>query len=245
MTHWKIVLFLSITGIASFNTFAYVSVQYTSSINAAVMNAATPIVTVVLSWFMLRERLRLISVTGILISLAGVMWIISRGSLSALVSLSFNLGDLWMLLAVLCWALYSVGMKKAAGLFNVNSLFAATIIFALVLLIPSAIIEYSIREPEVQWSLGLVSGILYVGVLASIVAFTAWNKAIALIGPSRSSGFLNLIALFSAIFATLFAGERLHLYHVLGALLIVTGVYVTNRTLRVMNHKAALPVKLT
>jgi drug/metabolite transporter (DMT)-like permease len=232
LTNWKMVLFLSLTGVAGFNSLTYVAVQYTGSINASLMNSATPIFVVLITWAVMKERLAWWALPGIGVSILGVCWIISQGDLSALLRLSVNKGDMFMLVAVLCWALYSVGMKKMAGRFPASPFLLVQITVALMVLIPSSSIEWIIKAPEVSWGPALVSGLLYVGIFASIVAFLSWNKAIELAGPQRCAGFLNFIPLFSAIFATTFTGEALQLYHLLGALSIVLGVYMTNRAMK-------------
>lgn len=229
---WKIVVFLSVTGVAGFNTLTYVAVQYTGSINASLMNSATPIIVVILTWLVMRERFAWSALPGILISMAGVSWIISRGSLTALLHLSFNKGDLLMLVAVLCWALYSVGMKKVGASFPSSPLLFAQVVVALVLLVPLSFVEWAVISPQISWNSTLISGILYIGIFASIVAFLSWNRAIELIGPQRCAGFLNFIPMFSAIFATAFTGESLKLYHLIGAVWIVIGVYLTNYTMK-------------
>ncbi|TXK83709.1 DMT family transporter [Paenibacillus sp. N3.4] len=229
---WKMILFLSVTGVAGFNTLTYAAVQYTGSINASLMNSATPIMVVILTWLVMKERFAWSALPGILVSMVGVSWIISRGSLGALFNLSFNKGDLLMLLAVFFWALYSVGMKKAAGRFPASPLLLVQVAVALVLLIPLSAIEWAIKSPQIVWSPTLVTGVIYIGLFASLLAFLSWNRAIELAGPQRCAGFLNLIPLFSAIFATTFTGESLRLYHFLGALWIVVGVYITNYAIK-------------
>lgn len=232
LRHWRTILFLSITGVAGFNTLTYVAVQYTGSINASLMNAATPILVLILSSFFLKESIAWPALPGIFISIAGVVWIIGRGSLDAVVSLTFNQGDLWMLIAVLCWSLYSVGMKRTAGRFPATPLLLVQVAAALLLLIPLSGIELLTGGREIEWSGNLIAGLLYIGLFASIVAFLSWNRAIELIGPQRCSGFLNLIPLFSALFATVFTAESIHWYHFFGALLIVSGVYLANKAIK-------------
>lgn len=239
LRNWKMLLFLSATGVAGFNTLTYVAVQYTGSINASLMNSATPIIVVILTWLVMREKLAWIAMPGILISMVGVSWIISRGSLSALLHLSFNKGDLLMLTAVLCWALYSVGMKKAAGQFPSSPLLLAQVVVALLLLIPLSLTEVAVKSPHIDWSPALISGLIYIGLFASIIAFLSWNRAIAIVGPQRCAGFLNFIPMFSAIFATAFTGESLRMYHLLGAILIVAGVYITNYAMKKRQRDAA------
>ncbi|TVY07259.1 DMT family transporter [Paenibacillus cremeus] len=232
LKHWRMVLFLSLTGVAGFNTLTYIAVQYTDSINASLMNAATPIIVVLLSTLMLREKTAWNAIPAILISMVGVLWIISHGTWSAISGLSFNSGDLWMIVAITCWAAYSVGMKKVAGVLPVNALFVAKIIVALMVLVPSSIVEWIVRQPQLHLTAPLTAGVIYVGIFASVVAFSSWNSAIMVLGPARCSGFLNFIPLFSAIFATLFRGEVIHYYHLIGACLIVTGVFWMNRVLQ-------------
>jgi drug/metabolite transporter (DMT)-like permease len=238
MQHWKSVVLLTIFGVAGFNTLLYIAVQYTSSINASLMNAATPIFIVLLSFFSLRERLSWLRATGIIISLIGVVWIVSRGSWQAIVNFTFNQGDLWMLLAVVFWALYSIGVKKVNGILPANELLTVTVALTVILLLPLSIIESSVREYSTAFSWRVISGIIYVGTFASIVAFSCWNKAVSLIGPSRCAVFLNFIPLFSALFATVFAGEHIYLYHFIGAAFIIGGVFVNAKSNTAqLNHK--------
>jgi len=243
-SHWKTVLFLSMTGVAGFNTLTYIAVQYTGSINAALMNSATPVLIVLISVLVLRERFTLNVLPAIALSLIGVLWIISRGSWDSIVNLSFNKGDMWMVASILCWALYTVWMKKTAGQFPPKLLFFWQIVLTVIVLIPISAVEYAVLQPVIRGSVGLVSGLLYLGIFASLLAFTAWNKAIAIIGPSRSAGFLNLIVVFSAVFATVFTGEQLHLYHWIGAALVLAGVFLTNRILGIAQLKRSSNVKM-
>lgn len=239
LKRWKMLLFLSITGVVCFNLFLYIAVQYTTSINASLMNAATPIIIVFFSLFLLREKMVWSIIPPILLSFAGVFWIISRGSWTAFTQFSFNLGDLWMLAAVVSWGLYSVGMKKISGEIPVRAMFIAKLIIALIILIPSTVLEWTYRQPEIHLTVGLSAGILYIGIFASVFAFNAWNSAISMIGPARCSGFLNLIPVFSTIFATLFAGESVHFYHLAGAAFILAGVYWMNKQLKIAKTREA------
>jgi drug/metabolite transporter (DMT)-like permease len=134
-----------------------------------------------------------------------------------------------MLAAVFCWAMYSIGIRRTAEKFPANEMLLITVILSVLVLLPFSILELMYTDRVVQGSWSTVAGIFYIGIFASLVAFTCWNKAVSLIGPSRCASFLNLIPMFSAIFATLFTGEHIRLYHGIGAFLVLSGVYVTTQ----------------
>jgi drug/metabolite transporter (DMT)-like permease len=227
--NWRMVTVLAMTGVAGFNTLVYIAVQYTSSINASLMNSTTPITILLFSIFFLREKFSILRSTGILLSLCGVLWIISYGSFEVLMGLRFNKGDLWMLLAVILWSFYSIAVKKSSGLFPSHGIFTITIAISVLLLFPLSAVELFVYEREILLSWSVLWGVLYFGIFASVVAFTSWNLAVSRLGPSRSASFLNLIPLFSAVFATLFIGEQIHMYHFIGAFLVISGVYISTR----------------
>jgi len=109
---------------------------------------------------------------------------------------------------------------------------------ALIVLIPLSALELAVKAPSIHFSTGLAAGLVYIGLFASLIAFLSWNRAIELAGPQRCAGFLNLIPLFSAIFATSFTGESLRWYHGIGAALIIAGVYVTNAAIKYYQGQA-------
>lgn len=229
LRRWPQVVTLSLLGVAGFNSLVYIAVQTTSPINAALMNAATPVFILLISLLFLGEKLSVMRTVGILVSIAGVSWIIGQGSLDAIVRLQFNRGDLWMLLAILFWALYSILMKRWAGSFEPNALFVATIVVAVALLIPLGALELGFGSDTLRMNVTVAGGILYIGLFASIVAFTCWNRAVELLGPARCAGFLNLIPVFSALFAALFVGERIRVFHFIGTALILGGIALSAR----------------
>ena len=114
---WRPLLILGLLGIAGYNTFAYLGLQHTTATNAALLNAFVPIATIAISWAFLGKRLKPLEAAGVLISLGGALTIVARGELQVLARLDLNIGDLWMLLAVLDWALYTIALAwRPAGL---------------------------------------------------------------------------------------------------------------------------------
>ena len=227
--NYPAVILMAITGVAAFNTLVYIGVHYTTSINASLMNSSTPIMIYILSFIFLKDRLNWKQIVGTAISLVGVLFILTSGSLSQLFSMQFNKGDLIVLIAVLCWAIYSIVVKRNAGKLPGDTTFFATIVLGFILLIPFASYELTTTNISINWSLSTVAAIIYVGTFASIVAFLSWNKGVVAIGANRASIFLNFIPLFATIFAALFIGETPTIAQLVGGLAIVIGVIIANR----------------
>lgn len=226
--HWSIILILSVTGIASFNTLVYIGVYYTTSINASLMNSSTPIIIYVLSFIFLKERLSTYQLIGTFISLIGVLFIISGGSFESLLAFTFNKGDLIVLLAVFCWSIYSLLIKQYAGRLPGYSTFLVTIAVGAVMLLPFTIFELFTTSMTINWSASTFGAIFYVGIVASIIAFLSWNTGVVALGANKASIYLNFIPVFAAIFAILFLGEQLQVTQLIGGIAVVGGVILTS-----------------
>lgn len=225
--YWGAVLILAFTGVAAFNTLVYIGLHYTTSINASLMNSSTPIIIYILSFLFLKEHLTKFQITGTLLSLAGVLFIISGGSVQSLLAFSFNKGDLIVLVAVCCWSVYSLLIKKYAGKLPGYSTFLVTIFLGIIMLLPFAAYELFITDQIIHWSVSTVSAILYVGIVASIIAFLSWNMGVVALGANKAGIYLNFIPLFAAIFAVLFLGEELLVAQIIGGLAVVTGIFIS------------------
>lgn len=228
-THWPAVIVMAITGVACFNTLVYIGVYYTTSINASLMNSSTPIIIYILSFIFLKERLSKFQLIGTALSLAGVAFILSKGSLETLLSFSFNKGDLIVLIAVFCWGVYSLLVKQYAGRLPGYSTFLITIALGVIMLLPFTIYELMTTSVDIVWSPSTIGAILYVGIVASIIAFLSWNSGVVALGANKASIYLNFIPLFAAIFAVLFLGEDLLLAQVIGGLAVICGVLLASK----------------
>lgn len=227
--HVGVVLVISLTGVASFNTLVYIALHYTSAINASLMNSTTPIVIFLLSFLFIQEKLTKRQWLGALISFVGVLFIISRGSLALITSFSFNTGDLLMVVAVLSWGTYSLLVKQFSDRLPQDSTFLLSIMIGIVMLAPFFLYEWMTTPVAVEWSFKTVGAIFYIGVLASIVAFLSWNSGVVKLGASRAGVFLNFIPLFATIFAIIFIGETIQLSQIFGALFVISGVYLASK----------------
>lgn len=228
-THWPAVIILAVTGVASFNTFVYIGLHYTTSINASLMNSSTPIIIYILSFIFLKERLSKYQILGTALSLTGVLFIISGGSLESFIHFTFNKGDVIVLVAVFCWSVYSLLIKQYAGRLPGYSTFLVTIALGAIMLLPFTAFELLTNQIAIDWSLKTISAILYVGIIASIVAFLSWNSGVVTLGANKASIYLNFIPLFATIFAVIFLEEQLQLSQILGGLAVISGVILTNK----------------
>lgn len=227
--NFVIVIFMSITGVATFNTLVYIALHYTTSINASLMNSTTPIMIYLLSFIFIKEKLTKKQLIGALLSLVGVLFIISRGSLELITTLSFNFGDMLMIIAVLSWSVYSLLVKQYSNKLPGNTTFFTTIAIGIILLTPFFFYEWNTMDEAIHWHIGSISAILYIGILASIVAFLSWNSGVVKLGASKAGVFLNFIPLFATIFAVLFIGETLQLSQFFGAAFVISGVYLATK----------------
>lgn len=227
--HWVIILVLGFTGVASFNTLVYIALHYTTSINASLMNMLTPVIIYILSFIFLKEKLNRNQVIGTMISFIGVMTIISNGSIKALQHFTFNKGDLIVIIAVVLWSIYSLLIKQYAKELPGHSTFLVSIAVGIVMLLPFSIHETLTTTMVIHWSGTSIFAVLYTGVLASIVAFIAWNTGVVKLGANRAGIYLNFIPVFATIFAVIFIGEKVLLSQVIGGLLVVAGVYWTGK----------------
>ena len=227
--HWRTLSALAFFGMAAFHTSLYLSVNYTTATNAALLVAICPVLVPLLSWALYREPVTPRLLLAIAVSLIGVAVVILRGDLANLRTLSVNKGDFIMLAAVFFWSMYTVLVKRRPAALHPQSLLAATMALAIVLLLPVYLWESAFLRsmPVTQDS---VLAVAYVVVFASLLAFLCFNRGIEVLGPNKGGLFMHLIPVFAALLAFVFLGERLALYHGLGIAGIVAGIVLATTT---------------
>ena len=221
---------LGLTGVFLYNAIFFTGLQLTSASNGALIVAINPLLTAILSALWLRERVSASQGAGLLLSLFGVALVIARGSLAVMTQLSFNRGDLIMLGAPLCWALYSILGKKALARFTPLAATAYAALFGASLLVPAALLEHAAAGgplPGFSW-LGWLA-ILQLALLGTVVGFVWWYQGVQQLGTARAAAFVNLVPLFGAVLAALILGERLTAPQVWGGFLVIVGVYWGSR----------------
>ena len=227
---WPAVLLLAVLGIASFNTLAYSGLQYTQAINAFLIQSLMPVMIVILSFLIFRERVTALQSAGIVVSLSGAVMIIARGDMGVLLSLAVNRGDFLVMAAIACYAGYSVMLRKRP---HVHPLaFICTIFWiGTIVLLPLYLWEsMTVAVMQVKLTSLLVIG--YVMVFPSIVSYLCYNRGVELVGANRAGLFIHLMPVFGSIMAVVFLGEAFRWYHGFGVLLIGTGIFLATRSRR-------------
>ena len=227
-SNFTILFVLGITSISSFNSIVYYSLNFTQVINAVLMLSAIPVLTILISNFLKIDQIKILQVLGLCLSLIGVVIIISKGNFEIIKNLYFNKGDLWMLIAALSWSIYSAFLKKIQLPFSQFSLIQVISTIGLIFLLPQFFYEKS-QGSELVFNLPTLFILSYVVFFAAIGAYYCWQKAVSIIGPSKSTMFVQLIPLSSAILAIIIFKETFQLFHLFGALFILSGIYLSNK----------------
>ncbi|WLR50770.1 DMT family transporter [Bacillus tianshenii] len=225
---WKPLAGMALTGIVGFTALVYLSLHYTTTINASIVEASTPIVVALFSIIFLKEKLQRHQYVGIILSFIGVLWVVTEGSIQRLLSLSLNTGDFIMVLAVFSWAIYSLLVKEHSWKFPLYGSLLSMLFIAVLVLFPLALTEAQ-QWSSINWSTPVLLQLLYLGIFPSVLALTSWNKAVEIIGPSKASTFLNLIPVFTSIGAVLLLNETFLFVQLYGGLLVIIGVFITTR----------------
>lgn len=230
IAHWRMMLVLAFTGIATYNTMCYIGLNYTTAVNVMLLQSAMPVVILLWAYVLFGERPAGSQVLGVLVSLAGVTVIASAGSWQTLLGLTFNRGDLWVLAAVLLYAVYSPLLRRRPAVHSLSFLVAAMALGSLMML-PAYLWEAA-EGARVTGGWTSLAAIAYAAVLPSFVAYMFFNRGIELIGAARAGQSIHLMPLMGVVLAYLLLGERLRSYHVAGMLLIAGGIVLASRKSR-------------
>lgn len=221
--HWAILSLLGVLGVTNFNTFVYLGLQTTTATNAVLLVSTTPVLILILSFLLLGQAVRWGQATGVLLSLAGVGAIVTAGDPAALADLALNAGDLWILAAVVSWALYSVCLRWRPNGLDPLLFLTATIFTGLIPLLPLYLWDQA-RGSVLTLDGVTIGAIGYVALFPSVLAYVFWNRGVADLGANRTGQFLHLMPVFGTLLSMLLLGERLAMYHLAGIGLIGAGI---------------------
>jgi drug/metabolite transporter (DMT)-like permease len=225
--HWRLMLLFAVTGGGLFGTLQFVALHFTTALNMGVVGSVAPAFIVAASWLLFRDRLSPIQLTGVTISLCGVLVIVSQLDPARLAGFSFNGGDLIIIANMVLWAVYSACLRLRPDIHPMTFMLAMAVIAGLGN-VPFAALEYSF-DYRLQTTWLTLLTILYAVLATTLLAYFAWNRGVDIVGAPRASAFLHTAPVFSVILATTILGETVELYHLLGFGLILGGVSLAAR----------------
>jgi drug/metabolite transporter (DMT)-like permease len=217
---WRL-CFMAFSGVAGFQGVFYLGLRYTDAINAALMNAAGPLVSLVLAFVVLRTVVRPVQWFGALVSLGGIAVILSGGSLARLASLHFNAGDLLLLGSMVLWAGYSIAGREVMRRRSVLSVTAITSALSLVMVLPWGLWEFATGEP--RFTPQVWQALAFIAVFVGVGALLAWNTGVKAVGAAEAMAFMNMTPVYTVMLSTLLLHEPMRLYQLVGAVLVVGG----------------------
>lgn len=226
--HWALLILAGFMMPFMVGGVSYVAMNYTTAINAGVIVTSTPVMTVLLSWAVLKERITGRVWLGISAAIVGVLYMVSRGDPASLLGLSFNSGDIILIGSCFGVGAYGVTIKKLPAGLHPLSLLTVVCAVGAACHAPFVVYEMASGEHIVPGTKSLVS-LAFLAVFPSVVAILIWNRAIARLGPARSTFYMYLIPVFTVVLAIPLLGESIDVYHIVGAALIVAGVTAASR----------------
>jgi drug/metabolite transporter (DMT)-like permease len=223
--NWKVMLVLSLLGVATYNTLNYTALQTTTATNSALINSVCTVLIIVVNFVLFRVRASAWQWAGVVVSLAGTLVIVSRGDPAVLAGLELVRGDVLLLVLALFWALYTACLRWRPRELDPLGFLGGTIVIGLLVLAPLYAWE-ALNSAPVTFSAGVIAGVAYTGIFPSVLAYLFWNRGVAEVGANRAGQFLHLIPVFGTLLAVTFLGESLKLFHLSGAALIFVGIYL-------------------
>jgi drug/metabolite transporter (DMT)-like permease len=223
---WGMMLLLSVTGIATYNTMSYIGLTHTTALNVLLLQSALPLVILCWAYALFRERPSPAQAVGVIVSLLGVATIAGRGSLAVLLQLSLNPGDVWVLVALVIYGVYAAMFRHRPKAHPLSFL-VATMGIGSCMILPFFLWEQA-SGARITPNWQALAALAYIAVFPSFIAYLFFNRGIELIGAARAGQSMHLMPVFGSILAVLFLGERFRIYHAVGMALIAAGIVLAS-----------------
>ena len=225
--NWKILVVLSVLSVSIYNSFIYIALNSTTATNSFLINSSRPVIIVILSLVILRLAVTGRQAAGLALGLIGAAVIVFRGDPGVAAALDFVPGDLWVLAATTAWALYTVYLRKRPKVHLASFMFLTAVI-GLAVLAPFYWWEHVYVRPvplapETFWA------VAYLSVVASVIAYMAYNRAVEILGPNVAGLTYYLVPVIGVTLAIGLLGESFRLFHAVGIALLLTGVYLATK----------------
>ncbi|MEK9690834.1 MAG: DMT family transporter [Pelagibacteraceae bacterium] len=226
-----LIFFLGLTSVGLFNSFTYLALIHTQVINASLFNAAIPAIIILLCFLFKVEDTNKFQIIGLIFTVFGMVVIITKLNLEILLSLSFNKGDLIMIGGAITWGVYSTLLKKKKFTLPLLTLVHVICTLGLVCVLPQFLYEYS-NGQVINFDINLVYTLIFLALFPSIGSYYCWAGAVSIIGANRAGISLSLIPLFSTIMAIGIYNEKFQFFHLIGAILIILGLFLSNKEIK-------------
>lgn len=227
--NWKALVALSFLGMGGFSVPYFYGLIYTQATNAAILNALSPMLILVISAITLGTSITARQLVGVVLGIGGAAAIVFRGKLAELLGLTINIGDALILVSMTFWAFYTVALRRASVGLDQSAFMLCLTGLALPMIAPFYALELAHGQTFVinAFDIGII---LYAGVCSSVLAYICWNLGVVRVGPARAAFAQYLVPVFGALLAVALLGERLQWFHLAGIAAIFTGIAISSRS---------------
>jgi drug/metabolite transporter (DMT)-like permease len=226
---WGVMLAISALGVGCYNSLQYLALQTSTAVNATLIGASGPIVTLLVGAAFFAAPVRRVQWTGAALSLAGVLVVIARGDPLNLARLHFERGDLIMLIATLAWSVYTWLLRRRRPDLGAGPFLTVQIALGALMILPFAIAEYVVTGRTAAPTTGNLAALVYVALLPSLVAYFCWDRGVARAGAVLPMYFVNLTPVFAGLLSFFLLGEPIGWQHLVGGALILAGIHLASR----------------
>jgi len=222
-----LIIALGLTGAAGYSFFLFSGLKYITASRASIIISLNPSVITLLSTLILKEKFTKYKFTGIILSLTGALIVISQGNLQVILQGKIGQGELFILGCVVCWSSFTVlGKIIMRDLKPIIAITYACLVGILILILP--VYQEGVLQNFLQYSIEVWFSVFALGFLGTALAFTWFYEGVDKIGPSRAGIFINFVPIFATLMAILILHEKLSPSLIIGAIFVVSGVYLTN-----------------
>jgi len=231
--NWRRYAMLGLLGVGCYNALQYLALHTSTPLNVTLVAASMPMWMLVIGALFFGQRIKRLQAVGAVLSMAGVLVVLSRGQLDMLAKVQFVPGDFYVVLASIAWAFYSWLVAQPKDAPEIRNDWAAFLMAQMVFGLGwSGLLaggEWTLTSASITWGWPLAAALLYVSVGPALLAYRSWGLGVQRVGPAIAGFFSNLTPLIAAVLSAAFLGELPYLYHAVAFVLIAGGIVVSSK----------------